>query len=168
MQLKPFEFGNLGMNTHTSIDRLKTLTEELAVEDETFQVFFNESPDMLAVTEHDGTIKKINNKWCEMLGWGKLEVKSHKIFQYVHAEDMNFFRQAWGELDSRDWNRVYFRMIAEKETKCAAIEWNAIVRDGLIYAIAREVPFTCLAYPAVFTEKMLVSRRQKINRIDLE
>lgn len=51
------------------------------------QHFFDLSPDMLAVVDRDGTLKRMNPAGQQMLGYGLQELLSLSPFAYIHPDD---------------------------------------------------------------------------------
>jgi PAS domain S-box-containing protein len=154
MQLKPFDF------KPTHIDRIKALTEELTADDEAVNMFFRLSLDLLMVANQDGDIIKANDAWSEILGFDKQEIIGSRIFEYVHLEDIDNFVQTWHHISEQDWERKHYRVLVHRKEECSALEWNATVYNGLVYAIAREVPLACVTCPESV-------RKQKVKRSSL-
>ena len=152
MQIKPFEF------KPTHIDRIKTLTEQLTADDEAVNMFFRLSLDLLMVADEDGDIVMVNEAWCSALGYERIEIEQSKVFEYIHPDEVERFIVAWYKLSNEDWNRAHYRTLVSHKEECTALEWNATKhKNGLIYAIAREVPISCLVCPEAV-------RRQSIKR----
>jgi PAS domain S-box-containing protein len=151
MQIKPFEF------KPTHIDRIKTLTEELTADNEAVNMFFKLSLDLLMVADEDGTIVMANEAWCSTLKYDKLEIEQSKVFEYIHPDEVEQFIAAWYKLSDGDWIRAHYRTLVSHKEECTTLEWNATkYKNGLIYAIAREVPICNKAM-----------RRQSIKRFKL-
>lgn len=58
------------------------------------QVFFDESPDLLTVTDMDGHFSELNASWTRVLGWSLEELKSRPWTDFIHPDDMKKSVQA--------------------------------------------------------------------------
>jgi PAS domain-containing protein len=112
------------------------------------------------VANQDGDIIKANDAWSDMLGFDKQDILGSRVFEYIHPDEVEKFIGMWHQISEHDWNRVHYRALVQKKEECSALEWNATVYNGLVYAIAREVPLSCLACPESV-------RRHKIKRSSL-
>ena len=109
-----------------------TLEKALRESEERFQATFEQTGVGMGHVAEDGRWLRVNRRLCELLGYTKEEVLTHKFQDIVHPEDLaNELRQARrmvaGELDRYSMGSRYFR-------KDGQIVWMHVtvdaVRDG--------------------------------------
>ena len=102
-------------------------------------LFFDLSPDLLAVAGVDGFFKRLNKAWTATLGWTADELMAEAFLGFVHPDDIDptlaaLDRQKHGETVIQFENR--YRC---KDGSYRWLEWNSTpVGDGLIFAVARD------------------------------
>ncbi len=127
------------------IDRLRELTHDLNVEETQLCSFFNNSSDLLAIIDVEGTFARVNGSWVKMLGWSGLN--DSPWMHLVHPDDLVMVREAVGHLVTHDIHRFYCRMKHENGhyvvVEFSATKWLR----GQSNLVGRVVPDLCLNCP---------------------
>ena len=104
--------------------------------------FFTLSPDILYVMDWDGKIKRLNPAVENILGYATEELLAKSFLDFVHPEDKASTLSQWEMLDA-DTPSIH----CENRYRCQdgsykELGWSIFgrVEEGLIYAIARELP----------------------------
>ncbi|MES9918253.1 MAG: PAS domain S-box protein, partial [Candidatus Thiodiazotropha sp. 4PDIV1] len=112
--------------------------------------FFDISIDLLVIANTDGTFRKVNERWTEILGWEQSELVNRPFFDFVHPDDIEptmieLEREKRGERVTKFVNR--YRC---KDDSYLYLEWTTQPEtDGTIYAVARDITERKLAEQAI-------------------
>ncbi|MCG8068491.1 MAG: EAL domain-containing protein [Candidatus Thiodiazotropha taylori] len=112
--------------------------------------FFDISIDLLVIANTDGTFRKVNDRWTEVLGWEQSELVNRPFFDFVHPDDIEptlveLEREKRGERVTKFVNR--YRC---KDNSYLYLEWTTQPEpDGTIYAVARDITRRKLAEQAI-------------------
>ncbi|MCG8017409.1 MAG: EAL domain-containing protein [Candidatus Thiodiazotropha sp. 'RUGA'] len=112
--------------------------------------FFDISIDLLVIANTDGTFRKVNERWTEVLGWEQSELVNRPFFDFVHPDDIaptlvELEREKRGERVTKFVNR--YRC---KDNSYLYLEWTTQPEpDGTIYAVARDITQRKLAEQAI-------------------
>ncbi|MCG7869223.1 MAG: PAS domain S-box protein, partial [Candidatus Thiodiazotropha taylori] len=112
--------------------------------------FFDISIDLLVIANTDGTFRKVNERWTEVLGWEQSELVNRPFFDFVHPDDIEptlveLEREKRGEQVTKFVNR--YRC---KDNSYLYLEWTTQPEpDGTIYAVARDITQRKLAEQAI-------------------
>lgn len=147
----------------TKLGRIRQLTEVLNSDELAIHLFFNLAPDLFCIADHSGYLKKINHAWKLMLGWTESELLSETLMSFIHDEDVESTKQVIARMDNQDIIRFHNRIRRKPgtinkindpdgplagEDDYIVLEWSATAwHNGLTYAVARQVPVSCLLCP---------------------
>ncbi|MEW8500414.1 MAG: diguanylate cyclase, partial [Candidatus Thiodiazotropha taylori] len=98
----------------------------------------------------DGTFRKVNDRWTEVLGWEQSGLVNRPFFDFVHPDDIEptlveLEREKRGERVTKFVNR--YRC---KDNSYLYLEWTTQPEpDGTIYAVARDITRRKLAEQAI-------------------
>ncbi|MET0496192.1 MAG: response regulator [Actinoplanes sp.] len=113
--------------------------------------FFDISPDLLSIAGADGYFKRLNPAWEQTLGISAQELMSRPYAEFVHPDDT---ARTGAEMAEQTAAGVV-TMAFDNRYRCGDgsycwLSWNATStpRDGLIYAVARDLTATRLAEAA--------------------
>ncbi len=81
--------------------RLRELSETLTSYENELHVFFEMSPDLLAIVQIDGFCKHVNQVWTKILGWSLNDLLEHSLFVLIHPNDVQHTREAFAQHQSR-------------------------------------------------------------------
>lgn len=102
---------------------------------------FNLSSDLLCITDFEGRFKNLNRTWTSTLGYSEADLLGHKLFEFVHPEDL-------GLLENTSQRLVKGERVLSFETRFAAKQggyrwllWRAtpdLVRQ-IVYGAASDI-----------------------------
>jgi PAS domain S-box-containing protein len=97
------------------------------------------SQDLLAVTNLDGRIERINPAWTAVLGWSEDELRRMPFLHLVHPDDRakthsEFERLRQGVRTPRFANRY-----RSKSGAYRWLSWTAVLDGGVLHSVARDI-----------------------------
>jgi diguanylate cyclase (GGDEF)-like protein/PAS domain S-box-containing protein len=103
------------------------------------ETFFAVTPDLLCVTDSHGKVLKANSAWMEILGYQPGEVEGLFLMSLVHPQDRPDTFAAIRAL--RDQARIldHVHRVRGRGGEYRFLEWRARLKDGLMYASARDI-----------------------------
>lgn len=163
----------------TKLGRLRQLTEMLDVDESATNLFFKLAPDLFCIADHDCYLRKINQAWTQMLGWHEEELLSRPFTDFLHREDVGPTLEIMASLEDQDVIRFHNRFARKPgtvnqmnypngqpagEAEFVVLEWNATVWNGdMTYAVARQVPTSCLLCPDAQDRFKWLHRNGRLN-----
>lgn len=103
--------------------------------------FFNQSLDLLFIADTDGRLRRMNPAFTEILGYAERDLKSRRLTDLVHPEDLKTMMNALDDVRSEEGVRDL-----ETRVECAdgSVRWLSwkMTRDDAgdwMYGTAREV-----------------------------
>ena len=104
-----------------------------------FEHFFALNLDLLAISDMQGTLLKVNEAWTQVLGYSEKELEGRVILDFVHPDDRKDIQRALDELSEQ--KNVFGRIhrYQAKDGSCRYIEWSSKVDNDLIYIAARDI-----------------------------
>lgn len=104
--------------------------------------FFNNSMDLMVVTDRQGYIRLVNPAWEKNLGFTKEELEGKHYSQFVHPEDLNDTDAIRRPKSDQEPSLIRFenRYLC-KHGSYRWLSWNAVVfeTEGLVYGFARDI-----------------------------
>ena len=97
------------------------------------------SSDMLCVANLDGYFVSLNPAWTTMLGWTDDEMRARPFLDFVHPDDVEATVAAAGGLARGEAQITFENRYRHRDGHYLWLSWNAVPRDGLIYASVRDV-----------------------------
>ncbi len=97
------------------------------------------SPDLLSVSSLEGRFLEINPAWQAVLGWTLDELKSHPFADFIHPDDVAATGEAMGTLVDGGSVFDFTNRYRHKDGDYRWLNWNAVPRGDLIYAVVRDV-----------------------------
>lgn len=97
------------------------------------------SSDLLCVANFDGYFVSLNPAWPRALGWTEAEMKARPFLDFVHFDDVERTLSAAGGLARGEAQLTFENRYRHKDGSDVWLSWNAVPRDGLIYASVRDV-----------------------------
>ena len=97
------------------------------------------SKDMLCVASLEGFFLSLNPAWSTTLGWSETEMKSRPFLDFVHPDDLETSMAAARGLAEGEAQLSYENRYRHKNGDYLWLSWNAVPRDGIIYASVRDV-----------------------------
>ena len=114
----------------------KKMREEMLNE---LDIFFNNSPDMLSISQGDGCFLKINRAWEKVLGYTKEEIVGKYFSQFVNPEKMFTDEINEKQLEAPTKNKYFINLFRHKDGSYRSIEWREYSEGDLRYSIGRDV-----------------------------
>ncbi|MEG9500316.1 MAG: PAS domain-containing protein [Methylorubrum extorquens] len=97
------------------------------------------SSDMLGVANLDGTFVSLNPAWSATLGWTDAEMKARPFLDLVHLDDLASTEAAADGLVRGEPQHTFENRCRHKDGGYVWLSWNAVLRDGQIFASVRDV-----------------------------
>ncbi|ASB49125.1 hypothetical protein CDL62_08215 [Alkalitalea saponilacus] len=115
-------------------------SEKLArLKSEELNNYFTLSLDLLAVANLEGYFTMLNPSWQRVLGFSLEELKSKKILDLIHPDDIEATAQAIQELQTGKEIQCFINRYRCKDQSYRYIEWRSKAKNRKIYAAARDV-----------------------------
>ena len=139
----------LSVQDKSKTDLLNSLQNYLATEikrkqqEEQFQLFFESSPDIMAIASTTGHFTKVNPAFCKLLGYTEEEITSQPFNNFIHPEDLNKTIVEYDETISG--KRKAYNFENRYITKSGAAVWiswsssDAFNAEGQVFAYGRNI-----------------------------
>lgn len=101
----------LHIYSHSLGRELERVTQKQKIEDSElrYKAIYEQSPFGILVSSKDGKLKKVNPRFCEMLGYTKEELSELTRIDITHPEDMNIHKPYLESSDFKNQKRAIFR-----------------------------------------------------------
>ncbi|WP_245259588.1 PAS domain-containing protein [Methylobacterium sp. 10] len=119
----------------TEADLARQVAARTAERDQVWQA----SSDMLCVANLDGYFVSLNPAWPATLGWSEEEMRARPFIDFVHPDDVASTLAAATGLADGEPQITFENRYRHKDGGDVWLSWNAVPRDGLIYASVRNV-----------------------------
>jgi PAS domain S-box-containing protein len=124
---------------------LSNLTEQLGpiinqkrIQEE-LNSFFELSPDILAITNNEGILRKTNIAFQEILGYNQQEVINQSIFNFTHEDDYDKINDALGDVEN-ELIELRARFISKSnEEKWLNWRFRYNKDSKQVYAVAKDI-----------------------------
>ena len=123
------------VRVQTEADLARQVAARTAERDQIWQA----SSDLLCVANLAGYFVSINPAWPRTLGWTEAEMKARPFIDFVHPDDMVATLAAAEGLSQGRAQLTFENRYRHKDGGHVWLSWNAVPRDGLIYASVRDV-----------------------------
>jgi PAS domain S-box-containing protein len=101
--------------------------------------FWSFSPSLLAIVAYDGTVRQINDAWCQALSWGEEEIVGRPLVDLVHPDDVDAVRSATLEVTSGNASAGFEARLALQDGGWRAFLFSASpAPDALAYLVGSE------------------------------
>jgi PAS domain S-box-containing protein len=115
------------------------LAHQVAVRTAERDQIWQASSDLLCVANFDGYFVSLNPAWIRTLGWTEAEMKARPFLDFVHPDDVAATVGAASGLSRGEVQLTFENRYLHKDGGHIWLSWNAVPRDGLIYASVRDV-----------------------------
>ena len=98
-------------------------------------------PDLICVTDLNGTFLKINKAGCEILGHQEDEILHYNYEKFIHPEDKNISNSDLKNLNNGNKTLNFQNRYIKKNGEIVWLSWtsNINLEEGLIYASAKNI-----------------------------
>ncbi|WP_153062173.1 PAS domain S-box protein, partial [Escherichia coli] len=97
------------------------------------------STDLLCVANFDGYIVSLNPAWVATLGWTAEEMTARPFVDFVHPDDRQSTLAAAAGLTRGAPQLAFENRYRRRDGSYRWLSWNAVSKDGKIYATVRDV-----------------------------
>lgn len=125
---------------------ISILTENIQKQKEegyNFELFFNESTDLLCILDDEGRFKRINTTWTEKLGYCKEELIGHTYDKVLHKAELHYARGARFKRNKEKSIYNYITKIKCKDESFRWVSWDLKKEDvGVVpiyIAVGRDI-----------------------------
>ncbi|MFK5595646.1 PAS domain S-box protein [Methylobacterium sp. HMF5984] len=119
----------------TEVELARQVADRTAERDQIWQA----SSDLLCIASLDGYFVSLNPAWPARLGWSEAELKAHPFLDFVHPDDVAATVAAAGGLSRGEAQLTFENRYRHRDGSYRWLSWNAVPRDGQIYASVRDV-----------------------------
>ncbi|MGX7704438.1 PAS domain-containing protein [Methylobacterium sp. Gmos1] len=97
------------------------------------------STDLFCVATLDGHFASLNPAWTALLGWSEAELLARPFLDFVHPDDRPATLAAAAGLVRGETLPTFENRYRHRDGSHRWLSWNAVPRDGRIYATVRDV-----------------------------
>lgn len=101
--------------------------------------FFAVCPDILVITDMEGTILQWNPAWQTLLGYTAADLERRSSIDFVHPEDLAETQMALLELQNEKPLTRFINRYRNSSGAYIYLEWNSRTCDNLVFSSARNV-----------------------------
>ncbi|MCJ2009477.1 PAS domain-containing protein [Methylobacterium sp. J-092] len=123
------------------------------------------SSDLLCVANLDGYFVSLNPAWPRTLGWTEDEMKARPFLDFVHPDDIAATLAAAAGLSRGEAQFTFENRYRHKDGSDVWLSWNAVPRDGLIYASVRNVTEAKLQAETLSRTEEALRQSQKMEAV---
>ena len=118
-----------------NVDLEETVEERTRERDLIWQT----TPDMLCVADFAGFFRELNPAWSDTLGWSSEELCASPFEAFIHPDDIDHTRDAMTALTGGQGVFGFENRYRARDESYRWFSWNAIPREGMVYAVVRDV-----------------------------
>ncbi|WP_147568577.1 PAS domain-containing sensor histidine kinase, partial [[Clostridium] dakarense] len=117
------EIGIIVNNFRLSQEVKKEFDRRVEIENE-LELFLDTATDLVGIIDEKGNFKKINNQWCETLGWSNEELLSMNYKDIIHKDDYKPSRKS--SKRNKDENDIFYveNRVLCKNNEYKWLAWN--------------------------------------------
>ena len=118
------------------------MPDELQITDDIFSIFFDNTPDLLCITDREGRFLRVNASWQKILGYTTDEIIGSTYADFIKAEDLKNDQAIIAQLNQdQSLNEVnhYVNRYSCKEGGCRYLEWGSRRLGDYFFCIARDI-----------------------------
>jgi PAS domain S-box-containing protein len=104
-----------------------------------FDLFFENSIDLLCIADANGVFIKLNPEWEATLGYKLSELEGHPFVEFVHPDDVAQTVEATAHLAANEKITNFTNRYRCKDGSYRWIEWRSYPANNMIYASARDI-----------------------------
>lgn len=95
--------------------------------------------DLMLIVDYNGRIIRVNSLWEKVMGYSTQDLLSVPFFDMVHPCDRDNTKNAFQHLLKTGNIRGFINRYRTKNGQWRWLEWNASVKDNLLYGISRDI-----------------------------
>lgn len=101
--------------------------------------FFDLNLDLLCIADMQGNFVRVNKEWENLLGYKSEDLEQSPYLSYVHPDDIEPTIQAMEKLGNQGKLMNFINRYRCHDGGYRSIEWRSNIKDGMIYAAARDI-----------------------------
>jgi PAS domain S-box-containing protein len=115
-------------------------------QEEEFKLLFESAPEILAIVHPDGHFVKVNQAFCNLLGYTEGELTSQPFDNFIYSEDLRETKEEFTKtITSNENSHNYINRYETKAGELVWISWyssDVFGEDGFMFAYGRDVTET--------------------------
>ncbi|MEH3047522.1 PAS domain-containing protein [Sphingomonas adhaesiva] len=120
-------------------ERERSLQEAVAERTRERDQIWQASPDLLCVVTPEGRYRELNPAWQDTLGWRVADLAGQAVTGLVHDDDRAAIEEALAALARGERVAGLEVRYRTRDGGHRWLSWHAVPRDGMIYAVLRDV-----------------------------
>lgn len=121
------------------IEERKTIEQALLDKTNELENFFYLTLDLLVICDLRGNFVKANRAWEIMLGVSVAELENRNVAEFLHPDDVEMTFNVISSMSEEKPVLDFVNRYRSHDGAYLFIEWQAVVKNGLIYAAARDI-----------------------------
>ncbi|HXH75340.1 MAG TPA: PAS domain S-box protein [Bacteriovoracaceae bacterium] len=115
--------------------------KKFIIRPEMYDNLFENFLDMISVKGFDGYFKKVNRRFCEVLGYSKEELMRISLFELIHPDDKENLKKEIKRLEDGVPTTNFDNRLLAKDQSYKWLEWTCVPIPGenVAFAMARDV-----------------------------
>lgn len=132
-----------------------------------FKFVFNESLDLICISDSENNLKVLNTAFTKVLGYSKKELLHNSISKIIHPDDICLTNAAFQKLNSGKLSIHFENRCLKKEGKIVNVQWWAKkdISTGVNYLIGRDITKFKKTQKKLINSENLLNDAQKIAKI---
>ena len=108
---------------------------------DSFDRFFNLSPDLLCIINQEGYFIELNPAWEEFFAFSPAELKAQPFFEFLHLDDRQSTREVISEIVAGKETKAFTNRFVDRDGSYRWLSWTATLAadEGRIYAVAHDI-----------------------------
>lgn len=139
----------------------KLVAEKTAERDRVWRL----SKDLLVVAGVDGYFKSVNPSWYRILGYTDDRWEREPFLEFVHPDDRRSTLAELATLADGKTTLNFENRYRHADGSYRWLSWTAVLEEGLMYCVARDITDQKLAEEALLTTQQALAQSQKMEAI---
>ena len=123
------------------------------------------SPDLLGAVDRQGHLQTANPAWTQVFGYSEEELSGLSIFSLVHPEDLESSHVAFDAITAATPALRFPNRCRRKDGSYRWISWVAVVDDGVIYCMGRDITVEQIAAQELEAAQAALRQSQKMEAL---
>ncbi|WP_156312202.1 PAS domain-containing protein, partial [Methylobacterium platani] len=123
------------------------------------------STDLFCVATPEGQLLSLNPAWTALLGWSESELVGRSFLDFVHLDDRPATMAAAAGLARGEAQANFETRTRHRDGSHRWLSWNAVPRDGRVYATVRDVTAVKAQAAALAQAEEALRQSQKMEAV---
>ncbi|SFV16934.1 PAS domain S-box-containing protein [Methylobacterium sp. 174MFSha1.1] len=142
-----------------------SLEEQVAQRTAERDQIWRASTDLFCVATLDGYFASLNPAWTALLGWSEADLLARPFLDFVHPDDRPATVAAAADLARGEALPTFENRYRHRDGSYRWLSWNAVPRDGRIYATVRDVTALRVQATALAQAEEALRQSQKMEAV---